>query len=395
MKYGIELLCESPERADAWGRCALLSNYASVNSDLVPSWKLVQNLLGSRLKQLFSPQHGFNATVQDNMIETGHSLHQESGLPIYSLYSETREPTSAMLEGIDTIIIDLQLVGCRVYTFKYTMAACLRAAAKLSKRIVVLDRPNPLGGHLVEGRVLDPDSTSFVGEFPIPMRHGLTSGEICLFFNEEIRAELEVIPLEGWDPEKNFFQTNRPWIPTSPNLPTLESAIIYPGTVIFEGTNISEGRGTALPFQNIGAPFISSSAELVDRVSSLLQGTFGKSAFLASSFQPTSQKWHGKECKGCQLIINRELDYPSFDIGIALLRSVIEMSGSSFEWKTPPYEYDFETLPIKLIMGSQKAADMFAKDHFSLTDMFWHEGIGKYLEKVKPFLLYPREMRLP
>ena len=242
LQIGIERLASKPQLANHWGRCGLLCNQASMTANYVPSWQIVQRV--ANLSCLFSPQHGFDSTVQDNMIESPHTIHRSTDLPIYSLYSESRQPTAEMLEPLDTLVVDLQIVGCRVYTFKYTIAALLRAAHTYDKRIVVLDRPNPLGGVVVEGRVLDPEVRSFVGEFPIPIRHGLTVAEIAQLFNRDIGAQLEVITMNNWQPAQLWSDLNRPWILTSPNMPSCETALVFVGTVLFEGTNFSEGRGT-------------------------------------------------------------------------------------------------------------------------------------------------------
>ncbi|MCX6127948.1 MAG: DUF1343 domain-containing protein [Proteobacteria bacterium] len=217
MKLGIEVLAASPHLARTWGRCALLCNQASVTPNFQSSWVLLHSLLGPRLAAFFGPQHGFHATVQDNMIETGHQARGPFGLPVYSLYSETREPRKEMLDNIDTIIVDLQIVGCRVYTFKYTIAGCLRIAKKLGKKVVILDRPNPLNGQHIEGRVLHPAARSFVGEYEIPLRHGLSVAEAALFFNADIGAELEFIAMNGWHTESFWSAYYSHWILTSPN----------------------------------------------------------------------------------------------------------------------------------------------------------------------------------
>ena len=211
-----------------------------------------------RLAALFGPQHGFRSDVQENMIETGHGRDDIRRVPVYSLYSETREPTAEMLRDLDVLVIDLQDVGTRIYTYIYTMANCLRAARRHGVKVVVCDRPNPIGGVAVEGPMLEPGFESFVGLYPIPMRHGMTIGELARLFNEHfgIGADLEVVAMDGWRRGMYSDATGLPWVLPSPNIPTLDSAIVYPGTVLFEGTNVSEGRGTTRPFEIVGAPWI-------------------------------------------------------------------------------------------------------------------------------------------
>ena len=333
MRFGIEVLRQDPSLAASWGRCGLLCNQASVADDFSPSWYICQDILGDRLACLFSPQHGFEATVQDNMIETANSVHPATGLPIYSLYQQVREPTAAMLQGLDTLIVDLQISGTRVYTFKYTLMGMLRAAAKHGLQVVVLDRPNPLGGEVIEGRVLDLDVRSFVGEYPLPMRHGLTVGEFAQFCNREIGAQLQVIALQGWQPANLWSELGRHWVLTSPNLPNFDALLIYCGNVIFEGTNVSEGRGTCLPFQLIGAPFLDSRA-CVERTAQLYSGA---GYFLrATQFMPVAQKWQQQVCHGVQVHCLDQHRIRPFALALALLRACVELGGKDFAWKQPP-----------------------------------------------------------
>ncbi len=392
---GLERLVADPSLAKSWGRCGLVCNQASVTMQYEPAWDVLRKILGSRLTTLFGPQHGFYGTKQDNMIETSHGSFAEYGIPLYSLYSETREPTAEMLSNLDTIIVDLQVVGCRIYTWKATIAGCMRAAKKHNKKVIILDRPNPVGGDVCEGRVLDQDSTSFVGEYPIPMRHGLTSGEAAKFFNQFIGCEMDVVTLQHWDPKSYWGDLHRPWVLTSPNLPTIDAVYVYPGTVIFEGTNLSEGRGTGLPFQFIGAPYIPEGSAYRERVIKLIGGRPPGIFLRDAQFEPTSQKWAGKTCKGLQLHVTDYRQVRSVDLAIALVRAAIELSDGQFKWKDPPYEYDHVTLPMKLIYGSQKTADKFMARDFSLNDPFWHEGIQEYLTAVSPSLLYPRNLSGP
>jgi uncharacterized protein YbbC (DUF1343 family) len=390
VKLGIEVLAAAPKAAQAWGRCALLCNQASVTQNFKSSWDLLRDLLGSRLVAFFGPQHGFHATVQDNMIETGHHNAGPFGLPVYSLYSETREPRPEMLDGVDTIIIDLQIVGCRVYTFKYTIAGCLRIAKKLGKRVVVLDRPNPLAGEAMEGRVLDLKAKSFVGEYAIPLRHGLSVAESARCFNAEIGAELEIIPMDAWNPKAYWGEYYKHWILTSPNLPTVDPVYVYPATVMLEGTNLSEGRGTGLPFQFVGAPYIKDGAQYAARVNDYYRsvGVYLRPA----EFQPTSQKWAGDVCRGFQIHVVDPHQIHTFPLGLAIMKAAMDLAPQGFAWKGPGYEYDFTNLPINLILGHLKAHEHIEKN-FSVKDPFWSEGLTECQKKAEGFLLYPRSLK--
>jgi uncharacterized protein YbbC (DUF1343 family) len=392
LMVGLERLAAEPRLAAGWGKLGLLANQASVTKDLRPAWDVVRTVAPGRLVALFGPQHGFESTVQDNMIETSHARHLHTNLPIHSLYSETREPTPAMLQGIDTLVIDLQIVGCRIYTWKSTIAGCLRAAKKLGKRIVLLDRPNPVGGELLEGRVLDDDCHSFVGQIAMPMRHGLTAGEAALFFNASIGAELEVVALKDWDPAHYWQDLGRHWVLTSPNLPTPDSVYVYPGTVMLEGTNLSEGRGTGLPFQLIGAPYLKSGRALIDRVRELIGDTPGIH-MREASFEPTSQKWKGETCNGLQLHVLDHTAVRSYRLTLAIMKAAIDLGGPKWAWKDPPYEYDYETLPIKIIVGGKATPEHISAAKFDARDPFWRAGIDQYMRRVEPLLLYPRRMR--
>lgn len=388
VSVGLERLQESDTRA--WGRVGLLCNQASVTHDFRPAWAVMQALLGKRLVSLFGPQHGFAGTAQDNMIETTHTRHLATGLPVHSLYSEAREPTAAMLQDIDTLVIDLQIVGCRIYTWKSTIGGCLRAAKKHGKKIVVLDRPNPVGGVIIEGRVLDDDCHSFVGQFPMPMRHGLTAAEAATFFNTGIGADLSVVSLANWQPDSFWRDFGRPWVLTSPNLPTPDPVYVYPGTVMLEGTNISEGRGTGLPFQLIGAPYIKQGEQVIARVRELIGETAG--VFMRpAAFEPTSQKWQGDVCNGIQLHVTDPRAIRSFKLTLAIIKACMDV-GTGFAWKDAPYEYDYETLPIKLIVGSRQVESYLSKSTFDANDPFWTAGISKYIKAVEPLLMYPRKM---
>jgi uncharacterized protein YbbC (DUF1343 family) len=288
VRPGIEVLLNERRNLLRGARVGAVVHPASALSDLRHTADL-----------LFGPQHGARGEKQDNMVESDFYRDPDTRLPVHSLYGETRRPTEEMLKDVEVLIYDLQDVGTRVYTFIYTMAYCMEACALLGKRIIVLDRPNPINGRQVEGNRLDPNFSSFVGLYPIPMRHGMTTGELALLFNSEfgIHCDLTVVEMEGWRRNDWFDQTGLPWIPPSPNLPTPNSAIVYPGSVLMEGTCLSEGRGTTRPFELIGAPFIQSRryAEILNAIG--LPGVYFRPVY----FQPTFQKWAGEMCGGIQI----------------------------------------------------------------------------------------------
>src|SRR4051794_25016923 len=299
VRLGLERLIDGPDRALIAGRrVGLVCNPASIDSRIVhASDRLLHG--DWTLTALFGPQHGFRSDLQENMIESPHARDAKRRLPVHSLYSETREPSAEMLAGIDVLVIDLQDVGTRIYTYIYTMANCLRAARRHGVAVIVCDRPNPIGGVAVEGPMLHHGFESFVGQYPIPMRHAMTIGELARLFNEEfgIGAELEVVPMEGWRREMYFDETKLPWVMPSPNMPTLDTAVVYPGTVLFEGTNVSEGRGTTRPFEIVGAPWVSPErfADGLNRLA--LPGV----RFRPAIFEPTFHKHAKSCCGGCQI----------------------------------------------------------------------------------------------
>src|SRR5437667_2355981 len=258
IKLGIERLLTEELDLLSGARVGLLCNQASVNHSFSHAADLLFEHAAVNLTTLFGPQHGIRGDVQDNMIETTHASDKATGLPIYSLYSETREPTDEMLRDVDVIVVDLQGVGCRIYTFAYTMANCMRAGKRLGKKVIVCDRPNPIGGTQVAGNILDPAFASFVGQFPLPTRSGMTDVELGGLFNAEfgIDCEFESVPMSGWSRELWYDDTDGPGVLPSPNIPTVDSTVVFPGTVHLEGTQMSEGRGTTRVFELVGAPYI-------------------------------------------------------------------------------------------------------------------------------------------
>jgi len=384
---GIEKLCESRLDLLRGARVGLVCNQASVDHELRHSADLLRSLPEINLTALFGPQHGIRGDVQDNMVETPHVEDTETGLPVYSLYSETREPTERMLEEVDVLVCDLQDVGCRIYTFVYTIANCMRAAGRLGKKVLVCDRPNPIGGELVAGNVLEPEYASFVGQFPIPTRHGLTAGELARMFQGRwgIDCDLEVVPLEGWSRELWFDETDVPWVLPSPNMPTLDAATVFPGTVHLEGTQVSEGRGTTRPFELVGAPYVEA-GPFARRLEGLgLPGV----KFRASSFLPTFQKHAGATCGGVQIHVTDRFVFEPVITGVAVVKTLFEMYGEEFRWKEPPYEYVFDKNPFDVIAGTDKLRGAIERgDSLDAIEASWGEPLRDFLGVRTQYLMY-------
>ena len=384
---GIDTLSEGTRASLKGLRCGLLCNHASVNRDLVHSRFVLSKDGSINLSCLFSPQHGFAAEKQDNMIESDHGVDGPTGLTVFSLYGDQRRPTEEMFDEIDVLLIDLNDVGTRVYTFIYTMAYCLEAAARQGKKVVVFDRPNPIGGLAVEGNLLQPELSSFVGLYPLPMRHGMTIAELALMFNGEfgIGADLEVVGMNGWRRSMYYEDTGLPWVFPSPNMPTPNTAKVYPGQVIWEGTNVSEGRGTSLPFELVGAPYWD--IEPIERL--LERQEFEGCLFRPALFEPTSGKWAGQSCRGFQLhVIEHDLFRP-YRISLALYQAIFSLYPEEFRYKEPPYEYEFEKLPMDLILGDRMVREQIEAGVPILElEQQWQAGVDQFLEQRTPYLLY-------
>ncbi len=333
-------------------RVGIVCNPASIDAQFRHVVDRIATATGVTLAAIFGPQHGVRADLQDNMIESPHAEDARRRVPVYSLYSETREPTAAMLHGLDVLVIDLQDVGTRVYTFAHTMANCLRAGRRHGVRVIVCDRPNPIGGEAIEGPILKPEYASFVGQFAIPLRHGLTMGEMARLFNEEfgIGAELDVVPMRDWRRAMYWDETGLPWVLPSPNMPTVETAFVYPGQCLLEGTNLSEGRGTTRPFELCGAPWIDAVA-LAGRLRA--QGLPGV-AFRPAWFRPTFHKFASQDCGGVQLHVTDRQVFQPVRTGLAVLAALRELSGERFAWRTEPYEFVTDRPAIDLLFGSPR-----------------------------------------
>jgi len=387
IKLGVEQFLAASTGRLSGQRLGLLCNAASVDHNLIHSRQRIAQKFGGQLTALLSPQHGFSAEKQDNMIESDHDIDPMLQIPIFSLYSQTRIPTREMMEHLDVLLIDLQDVGTRVYTFVYTASHCLEAARDYGKKVIVLDRPNPIGGLAVEGNCLQPQWASFVGRYPIPMRHGMTMGEWLLMVNDRfgIECDLEVLAMSGWRREMLFHETGLPWVAPSPNLPTPASALVYPGQVIWEGTNVSEGRGTTQPFEIFGAPFIDPEAifEALDKRHP--GGTFLRPV----AFEPTANKWQGQVCRGFQIHVIDPANYQPFRTSLALLQAVMKCHPEAFQWKPPPYEYEYQRLPMDLILGSRDIRKrLTAMEPMDTIVDGWKDELAEYDAMRRKYLLY-------
>ncbi len=385
VRLGSDLLLESRRLRGA--RVGVVCNHASIDRGFA---HVIDRLAGSeqvRLAAIFGPQHGFRSDVQDNMIETPHREDASRRVPIYSLYSETREPTAEMLRGLDLLIIDLQDIGARIYTYIYTMANCLRACGRHRIPALVCDRPNPINGVDVEGALLVPGFESFVGLFPIPMRHGMTIGELARLFNDRFNlgAELEVVEMEGWHRAMFADDTGLPWVMPSPNMPTLETAVVYPGTVLFEGTMLSEGRGTTRPFELVGMPGVDAERFAREMNALALPGAF----FRPAMFEPTFQKHAKQPCGGCQIHVTERAAFKPVLTGVALIQMFRRFAPQSFAWRQPPYEYEHDNLPIDILAGSDVLRRQIESDASpQAIAASWRGDEEEFRRMRKPYLLY-------
>lgn len=377
VSVGLDLIAKNWPRKLTGSRVGLLVHPASVNKRFEHAVTLFLKSKRLELRALFGPQHGILGETQDNMIEWEGFRDTKTGIPVFSLYGQTRKPEPSMLKDIDVLVIDVQDVGARYYTFIWTMELCVQACLELKKSVVILDRPNPIGGYTVEGPVLDMAFSSFVGQRPLPVRHGMTVGEIGNYLQKEFYPflDLHVIPMHGWKRKMWFDDTLLPWVMPSPNMPTLDTATVYPGICLLEGTNLSEGRGTTRPFEIFGAPFVEPYL-LTDRLRAFkLPGV----VFRPMYFQPTFQKHAGSLCGGAQIHVTNRNKFKPFKTGVAILKAAHDLYPKHFAWKQPPYEYETEKMPIDILAGTDKLrTDIEAGEDIERMEEWWNEEYLKF-----------------
>ncbi len=392
VRTGLENLLKSPPAYLSGRRLGLLCNPASVDSRLDHARELINNRFPGQLTVLFSPQHGFFSEKQDNMVESEDIRDPVLNIPVFSLYGNTRIPTAEMLDHLDVLLVDLQDVGTRVYTFIYTVSYCLEAARQCGKKVLILDRPNPINGVAIEGNILKPEWASFVGRYEVPMRHGLTMAEFARFINGYYRigCDLSVIPMSGWRRDMFFADTGLFWVPPSPNLPTPASALVYPGQVLWEGTNVSEGRGTCLPFELFGAPYLDPDGILAD-----LGGRQQAGAILrVTAFEPVANKWQGRLCRGFHVHVPDARRFRPYRLTLSLLRAIIDRHGADFEYATPPYEYEYRHRPIDLIIGDRDIRRQIDRhEPLATLESSWEPELESFIESTRPYRLYEPDDR--
>ncbi len=383
---GLDRLLDSRLARLKGQRLGLLCHQASVNRALEHAVDLLRSLRSARLVALFAPEHGLAGAAQDHaLIPT--SREPATGLPVISLYGRGHAPSRAMLGTLDALVCDLQDVGARYYTFLWTMTLAMEACGRAGVRVIVLDRPNPLGGAQVEGNVSDPRFASFVGRYPLPVRHGMTMGELARHLNARhgLNCRLEVIPMRGWRRAMLWEETGLEWVAPSPNMPTPDTARVYPGACLIEGTNLSEGRGTTRPFEWVGAPFVEG-----PRLSHALTGLCLPGVrFRPCQFQPTFHKWRGRLCGGVQLHVTDPRRFKPYLTGLALIRTVRRLYPRRFAWRRPPYEFERRRLPIDLLCGTDLIRRQIeAGRPLDQLEAGWRPALAQFLRERRKHLLY-------
>jgi uncharacterized protein YbbC (DUF1343 family) len=366
-------------------RVALLCHQASVTRELTHAVDALARLRRLKLVALFAPEHGIAGAAQDHA-RVGSARDRATGLPVWSLYDRSLAPREALLAGVEALVVDLQDVGARYYTFTWTTALAMRACARAGKPVIVLDRPNPLGGERLEGNWPDPRSASFVGLYPLPARHGMTIGELATYLNEThaLGCDLTVVPMQGWRRAMRWEDTGLPWVAPSPNMPTPDTARVYPGGCLIEGTNLSEGRGTTRPFELVGAPFLDGRRLAAALSRRGLPGV----AFRPAAFQPAFHKFRGQLCGGVQVHVT---DAGRFKPFVTYLALIVEARRQSrrFRWRRPPYEFERRRLPIDLLGGGDRIRRAIEGGvPLARLEHSWRAELGDFARRRRPYLLY-------
>lgn len=385
VKLGIDVLCDESLDLIRSARVGLVAGPASVDKQFNNVIDRLHNANGVQLTALFGPEHGVRGHAQAGEAVTDET-DEDTGLPMYSLYGDQRKPTADMVRSVDVFVVDLFDVGCRYWTFLYTMAYILQAAAEFDKKVIVLDRPNPLGGTVLEGNILHSDYSSFVGLYPIPMRTGMTIGELANYFNEQfaIHASLHVVPCRGWHRTMLQHETALPFVPPSPNTPTFDTLMLYPGTCLIEGTTLSEGRGTTRPFEFVGAPWLNA-RRMADALNERqLPGVH----FRPVHFVPTFSKHQGEQCHGVQVHITDYDAMRSVPVGVHLLHVAKQLAPSHVSLWRPPYREGGRHFIDLLAGGDDLRTALDAGDDPDTIMQRWAADLDAFAKRREPHLLY-------
>ena len=363
-------------------RVGIITNHTAYDRDGRFIVDVFRSMADVKVTALFSPEHGLWGTERDGK-KVGDQTHPDYNLPVYSLYGKTQKPTSDMLRNIDVLVFDIQDIGARFYTYVYTMSLAMEAAAENGKTFIVLDRPNPINGVSVQGNILEPAQASFVGLYPIPVRHGMTAGELAKMFNGQgwlagrVKADLIVVPMEGWRRRMWYDRTGLRFIKTSPNMPDLETAAIYPGLCLLEGTNVSEARGTTMPFRQFGAPWIDSKL-LAERLNTL---NLPEMRFEPVSFTPTSSKYKGRECHGVRIIVSDRDRLEPYSSGIRIVNEICRMYPDQLKWRTGHFDRLCGTSKIRNAITNDSSLDVLQNK--------WRRELESFLKIRAGYLIYP------
>ncbi|PLR91112.1 exo-beta-N-acetylmuramidase NamZ family protein [Bacillus sp. T33-2] len=382
-KLGVEVLLNEQKDLIKGKKVGLITNPTGVDQEMNSIVDLLHDDPEVELTALYGPEHGVRGSAQAGQY-VEYYVDEKTGLPVYSLYGKTRKPTPEMLEDVEVLLFDIQDVGTRFYTYIYTMALAMEAAKENNIPIIVLDRPNPLGGTKVEGPVLEPKYASFIGQYAIPIRHGMTVGELAKLFNKEfgIGAALTVVEMKGWKRNMYYDDTPLQWVLPSPNMPTLDTALVYPGGALIEGTNLSEGRGTTKPFELLGAPFINSD-DLAEKLNSLkLPGV----KFRAASFIPTFSKHSGVLSHGVQYHITDRDAFKPVETGLHVVKTIHDMYPDKFQFRA---EGSNGISFFDNLTGNRWIRDGInqGKSVEELTEQ-WQDGLDEFKKTRKKYLLY-------
>jgi len=388
VKSGLDVVSRQMPSALKGGKPGLLCHASAITSDFRYITEVFTRDSGCTPGALFGPQHGIFGQTQDNMIEWEGSIHPVLRIPVYSLYGEHRKPSPRMLEGLDALVVDLQDVGARLYTYIWTVKLCMEACAEAGIPVYILDRPNPIGRLQCDGPVLKNDFFTFVGGAEIPMCHRMTIGEMALWIKYKYQpdCDLKVIAMEGWKRNSLFRETGLPWVLPSPNMPTPETAIVYPGTVLAEALNLSEGRGTVIPFELTGAPFINGEKLLIELRSRKLPGC----EFRIHDFIPTFNKYTGRYCRGIQIHVTDPSVYRSVATALHLFDAINRTSPEgSLTFNPPPYEYEYRLMPFDILSGDSRMREVI-QNGSSLNDEIsrWDSEISCFQEEFREIAIY-------